>query len=479
MKSSPASPFLRPGKNLPLFGAGAGSKAATAAAAPPPLAAPRMPRREVGETVSLAVEGMHCASCVSTIEQALSAVPGVREASVNLGTARAHVRGDDLRPGKLIDAVRASGYEARPASEASGADDERRALAGQRSILKRTAASAALTLPVLALSMSGARFEGRDVLMLFLTLPVYFWAGWPFLSGMVRTLRRRTANMDTLVGLGTTAALLLSAAATAFPSKFAAAGAAGHVYYEAVGVIITLVLLGRWLETRARGRTSAAIRKLLNLAPKTARLIRKGVELEVPLSEVSVGDRLAVKPGDAVPVDGVVRSGSSAVDESMVTGESLPAEKRPGDRVVGGTLNQQGAIEIEATAVGSDTALAHIVRLVREAQASKPPIQKLADRIAGVFVPVVLGIATVAWVAWYVFGPEPRALFATIVLASILLIACPCALGLATPTAILVGTGAARTRGSSSGTRRRSSAPEPSRPCSSTRPERSPRDVPG
>ncbi|MDQ2869511.1 MAG: heavy metal translocating P-type ATPase [Acidobacteriota bacterium] len=441
MKGSSPSPFLRPGKNLPLFGAGAGSKAAAAAPLSPPLAAPRMPRREIGETVSLAVEGMHCASCVATIEQALAAVPGVREASVNLGTARASVRGDDLRPAKLIEAVRASGYEARPASEASGADDERRAAEGERSILRRTAASAALTLPVLALSMSGTRFRGRDVLLLALTLPVYFWAGWPFLSGMVRTLRRRTANMDTLVGLGTTAALLLSAAATAFPSTFAAAGAAGHVYYEAVGVIITLVLLGRWLETRARGRTSAAIRKLLNLAPKTARLIRKGAELEVPLSEVSVGDRLAVKPGDSVPVDGIVRSGSSAVDESMVTGESLPAEKRPGDRVVGGTLNQQGAIEIEATAVGADTALAHIVRLVHEAQASKPPIQKLADRIAGVFVPVVLGIATVAWVAWYVFGPEPRALFATVVLASILLIACPCALGLATPTAILVGTG--------------------------------------
>ncbi len=442
MKTSSASPFLRPGRNLPLFSAGAGGKAAAAAAvAPRPLPAPRMPRREIGETVSLVVEGMHCASCVSTIEQALARVPGVHEASVNLGTARAQVRGDNLRPGKLIDAVRASGYEARPASEASGADDERRAAEAQRSILRRTAASAALTLPLLALSMSGARFAGRDVLLLALTLPVYFWAGWPFLSGMVRTLRRRTANMDTLVGLGTTAALLLSAGATAFPSTFAAAGAAGHVYYEAVGVIITLVLLGRWLETRARGRTSAAIRKLLNLAPKTARLIRKGAELEVPLSEVSVGDRLAVKPGDAVPVDGIVRSGFSAVDESMVTGESLPAEKRPGDRVVGGTLNQQGAIEIEATAVGSDTALAHIVRLVHEAQATKPPIQKLADRIAGVFVPVVLGIATIAWVAWYVFGPEPRALFATVVLASILLIACPCALGLATPTAILVGTG--------------------------------------
>ncbi len=437
---SPPSPFLRPGKTLPLFGAPAPASSAPPAARMPP-AAPRLPRQERGETISLALDGMHCASCVSTIEQALAKVPGVHEASVNFGTGTAQVRGENLRPARLIEAVRASGYDARPASEVSGDEEERRARAGQRSVLRRTAAAAALTLPVVVLSMSGIRFAGRDLLLLLLTLPVYFWAGWPFLSGMVRTLRRRTANMDTLVGLGTTAALLLSAAGTLFPSRFAEAGAAGHVYYEAVGVIITLVLLGRWLETRARGRTSAAIRKLLNLAPKTARLIRKGVELEVPLSEVSVGDRLAVKPGDAVPVDGIVRSGSSAVDESMVTGESLPAEKSTGDRVLGGTLNQQGAIEIEATAVGSDTALAQIVRLVHEAQATKPPIQKLADRIAGVFVPVVLGIGTVAWVAWYVAGPEPRALFATVALASVLLIACPCALGLATPTAILVGTG--------------------------------------
>lgn len=442
MPASPPSPFLRPGKTLPLFGAPAKKKPAeeTALASSPPPPS-RMPPRERGETLTLSLEGMHCASCVSTIEQALARVPGVREASVNLGTARASVRGENLKAATLIEAVEASGYEARPASDPSGAEDERRARDAQRLVLRRTGASAALTLPVVVLSMSGIRFAGRDVLLLALTLPVYLWAGWPFLSGMVRTLRHRTANMDTLVGLGTTAAVLLSAAGTVFPSKFAAAGAAGHVYYEAVGVIITLVLLGRWLETRARRRTSSAIRKLLDLAPKTARLIRKGVELEVPLSEVSVGDRLAVKPGDAVPVDGIVRSGSSAIDESMVTGESLPAEKRPGDRVIGGTLNQQGAVEIEATAVGSDTALAHIVRLVHEAQATKPPIQKLADRIAGVFVPVVLGIGTVAWVAWYVFGPEPRALFATVVLASVLLIACPCALGLATPTAILVGTG--------------------------------------
>ena len=215
----------------------------------------------------------------------------------------------------------------------------------------------------------------------------------------------------------------------------------GHVYYEAVGVILTLILFGRYLETRARGRTSAAVRKLLDLAPRMARRVRDGAEREVPLAEVATGDLLRVKPGDGVPVDGTVRAGRAAVDESMVTGESLPVEKGPGDTVIGGTRLVDGTIDFTATAVGSRTALAQIARLVEQAQASKPPIQKLADRISGVFVPVVMVLAVVAWVAWYVAGPEPRALFATVAFASVLIIACPCALGLATPTAILVGTG--------------------------------------
>jgi P-type Cu+ transporter len=397
---------------------------------------------------------MHCASCVTTIENALAAVPGVEEASVNLGTARAEVRGRDLERPRLIAAVRDSGYEARPAEDVTEAPDaaaEREA----KNVLRRTLIAAALTLPVVVVSMAELQFPGRNWLLLALTLPVYVWAGWPFLTGAARTLAHRTANMDTLIAMGTTAAMILSIASTLFPSVTSAAASGslmnagdpgGHggglVYYEAVGVILTLVLLGRYLETRARGKTSAAIRKLLDLAPKTARLVGEGgVERDVPLAEVRVGARLAVKPGDAVPVDGIVSSGRSSLDESMVTGESLPVEKTEGDRVIGGTLNGEGAFEMEATAVGSATALAQIVRLVQQAQASKPPIQKLADRISGIFVPVVLGIAVVTWVVWYVFGPEPRAVFATVALASVLIIACPCALGLATPTAILVGTG--------------------------------------
>ncbi len=412
----------------------------TLGAMPAPDSGPAAPDAP-GLTLSL--EGMHCASCVTTIENALAQVPGVEEASVNLATSRADVRGANLDAGRLVDAVRASGYDARPALEANPSDQEARARAETRDVLRRTLVAAALTTPAAVISMADLVFPGRDWVLLALTLPVYLWAGAPFLSGAVRTLRHRTANMDTLVAIGTTAALGLSLAATLFPSSFAAiaSGPMGHVYYEAVGVILTLILFGRYLETRARGRTSAAVRKLLDLTPKMARRVRDGVERDVPLSEVAVGDLLRVKPGDAIPVDGSVRSGRAAVDESMVTGESLPVEKAPGDRVIGGTRIVDGAIDMAATAVGSRTALAQIARLVEQAQASKPPIQKLADRISGVFVPVVMAIAIATWVAWYVAGPEPRALFATVAFASVLIIACPCALGLATPTAILVGTG--------------------------------------
>ena len=398
--------------------------------------------------MALSLEGMHCAACVSTIEKALASVPGVDEASVNLGTAQAHVRGRDLDPGRLIAAVRESGYGAAPLDDAQTPSEQEAAARRQtREMLRRTLVAAALTVPVVAVSMAGVMFPGRNLVLLALTLPVYLWAGAPFLKGALQTLRHRTANMDTLIATGTTAALLLSVAATFFPEAVAAAapksGGMDPVYYEAVGVILTLILLGRYLETRARGRTSAAIRRLLELAPRRARLVTLGGsgEIEVPLADVRVGARLRVKPGDSVPVDGVVRSGRSAVDESMVTGEAIPVEKTPGDGVLAGTLNGDGVFEMEATAVGARTALSQIVRLVQQAQASKPPIQRLADRVAGVFVPVVLGLAVVTWVAWYVVGPEPRGLRATVALASVLIIACPCALGLATPTAILAGTG--------------------------------------
>jgi Cu+-exporting ATPase len=390
---------------------------------------------------------MHCASCVATIEKALGAVPGVAAASVNLATARADVSGSGLEASRLIAAVRESGYEAALAEDADAAAAmDARSARESRDLLRRVIVAAVLTAPVLVLSMGGIALPARDLICFALTLPVFFWCGQPFLSGMVRTLQHRTANMDTLVGLGTSAAFLLSTAVALFPRQLARAEVPG-AYFEAVGVIVTLLLLGRWLETRARGKTSAAVRRLLDLAPRKARVVRGGREVEIPLSEVVVGDHLWVKPGDAVPVDGVVLAGESSVDESMLTGESIPVARGPGDRVMGGTLNQEGLLEVRAAAVGRDTALAQIVRLVERAQASKPAVQRLADRIAGVFVPAVLAIAIVVWVVWYVSGPEPRALRATVVLASVLLIACPCALGLATPTAILVGTGRAASRG--------------------------------
>jgi Cu+-exporting ATPase len=446
--ATPVAGDKRRQSNLPMFEKSSKLDARSARLARP-SGTSNSGQRTSHSRISLALEGMHCASCVATIENALAAVPGVTAASVNLGTARAQVEGQDIESGRLIEAIRASGYDARLAAHLSPSEDEERRRRETRDALFRTVLAAALTVPVLAISMGGLHFPGHDVVQLLLTLPVYLWAGWPFLSGMVRTLARRTANMDTLIGLGTTAAFLLSVASTLFPGAVAAASRGGMapVYYEAVGVILTLILLGRFLETRARGKTSAAVRQLLDLAPKRARLLRRGIEVELPLSEVVVGDHLLVKPGDAIPVDGVVLSGSSAVDESMVTGESTPVEKKEGDRVIGGTINREGALEIEATAVGSDTALAQIARLVSQAQASKPPIQKLADRVAGVFVPIVLMLAVATWVSWYVLGPQPRLLFATVAMASVLIIACPCALGLATPTAILVGTG----RGARSG----------------------------
>ncbi|MBI1848096.1 MAG: copper-translocating P-type ATPase [Candidatus Rokubacteria bacterium] len=394
---------------------------------------------------------MHCAACAGKVERALRGVPGVEDAGVNLATERATVTFDPALASfpALQGAVAAAGYgleRPAPAQAAGDAEDveETRRAAEQRRTRRRFLVGAALSIPVVLGSMSDivpwTPAALRDPwLLLALATPVQFWVGWPFHAGFIQDLRHRTASMATLVSLGTNAAWLFSLAVTLWPHALMTAG--GMTYFDVSAVVITLVVLGRWLETRARGRTSEAIRRLLTLAPRTARLVRDGGDVDVPTAEVLAGDLVRIRPGERLPVDGVVVEGASTVDESMLTGESLPAEKTPGSKVAAGTVNRTGAFVFHATRVGSETTLARIIRLVEEAQGSRAPIQRLADRVAAVFVPVVLVMAALTFVAWLALGPEPRLLRAVSSAVTVLVIACPCAMGLATPTAIMVGTG--------------------------------------
>ena len=416
------------------------------------------------EEVVIPIQGMHCASCVRRIEEALTALPGVIRASVNLATAQAMIA---YLPGAttltdLRRAIQDSGYIPLEITGSEvGADREKALREREARELKRKFLVGALlsTLIVIgALPHMGLHGVAAWVppllsspwVQLLLATPVHWWVGWQFHRGFITTLRHRTADMNTLVSLGTNAGYLYSVMATVAPSFFATEQQAA-VYFETVAVLHTLIVLGRWLEARARGRTSEAIKKLIGLQAKTARVLRRSdagpVEEDTPIEQVQVGDWIVVRPGEKIPVDGIVREGASAVDESMLTGESLPVEKRPGAAVFGATLNRTGAFTFEATRVGRETALAQIVRLVEQAQASKPPIQQLADRIAAVFVPAVVGIALVTFGVWAVWGPVPAFVFALSNLMAVLLIACPCAIGLAAPTAVMVGVGKAAEHG--------------------------------
>ena len=431
------------------------------------------PPAEEAERCELPLVGMHCASCAGRIEKGLAAAPGVEEASVNFATARATVRYNPAATDveALRQVVRGMGYdvlvteacEAEPAAlqdaEAALREEE------YRQQQRRFIVALALTLPVALLAMAGhavpalepvLKFPGRPWLELALTTPVLFWAGRGFFTGAWAAARHRVADMNTLVAIGTLSAYLFSLVATVAPAWLAAAaGGGGHpahgaggVYYEVAAIIVTLILMGRLLEARARSKTSGAIRALMDLAPKLARVERDGVERDIPVAEVRVGDVVLVRPGEKVPVDGVVVDGSSAVDESMLTGEPLPVPKKAGDTVIGATLNRSGSFRLRATRVGRDTVLQQIVRLVQEAQGSKAPIQRLADVIASYFVPVVICVAIATFVLWFDLAqPESRLTMAILTFVSVLIIACPCALGLATPTAIMVGTG----RGAQSG----------------------------
>ena len=507
--------------------------------------------------IVLPIEGMTCASCAATVQEALAGASGVTSAGVNFATNKAAIEYDAAQTnvGQLIKTVRAAGYDCGKASVTFGITDLHyapsvapleRALSGVNGVIRAVAnqatetatvdyvpgvvnaedlekavtaaglevaapipaedplereriarsrevrtltwkfvAAAAVTIVAMVGSMllmadrpmgeSGTLKQvdllGRLLMPLaislrnwiaargwaldldwikwglaVITLPVIAWAGQQFYKGTWSGFRHRTADMNTLIGVGTGAAYLYSLVATAAPTLFLRAGLPADVYYEAVAAIIALVLLGRLLEARAKGRTSEAIRRLAALRAKSAHVVRDGKEIELPVEAVVVGDLVIIKPGEKVPVDGVVTEGASAVNEAMLTGEPMPVGKKPGDEVMGGTLNTTGSITFRTTRVGKETALGQIVQLVEDAQATKAPVQKLADRVAGVFVPIVIALAIAAFVGWFDFGPPPETravVYATVAFVTVLIIACPCALGLATPTAILVGTGKA------------------------------------
>ncbi len=412
--------------------------------------------------MSLPIEGMTCASCVNRIERFLNKTDGVVEANVNLATERATVRFDPALAGRteLVGAIEAAGYDVRPEphTEASGAataaevDDgtAQRAVAqraiGIKAIVSLVVAASIFLLVLLQDRLDLVPEDVNRLAMLPATF-ILFWAGGDFMRKAWKGAQHRTASMETLVAIGTLAAWSYSVVVTLWPELVVSAGIEPYAYYETAAVIIGLVLTGRWLEARAKSQTAGAVKALIGLQARTARVVRDGVEVDVPIEDVQTGDLIRVRPGEKVAVDGIVVDGVSAVDESMLTGESMPVTKRPDDEVIGATLNTTGSLVFRATRVGSDTVLAQIVRMVQEAQGSKAPIQRLVDLISSRFVPMVLTLSAVTFVVWLVFGPQPSLTFAMISAITVLIIACPCAMGLATPTAIMVGTGKAAETG--------------------------------
>lgn len=416
----------------------------------------------VSETAELLVEGMSCASCVGRVEKVLKALPGVLDASVNLATEKARIDylGGSVSTSDMIAAVASAGYGARTVTKGAVAKDEEAARRERemRSLRNALLLAAVLTVPVVVLEMGSHLVsaihmwvmetigqKGNWYLQFALTTLVLFGPGLRFFVKGVPALLRGGPDMNTLVSLGTGAAWAYSVVATFAPGLLPEG--THSVYYEAATVIVALILLGRWLEARAKGRTSEAIKQLVGLQAKTAQVLRDGKVVQVSPSEVVAGDIVQVRPGERVPVDGEVLDGSSFIDESMITGEPIPIQKSVGAAVVGGTINKTGSITFRADKVGGDTVLAQIIRMVEEAQGSKLPIQALVDRVTGVFVPIVMGIAALTFVVWLVFGPDPALAFALVNGVSVLIIACPCAMGLATPTSIMVGTGRAARMG--------------------------------
>ncbi len=420
--------------------------------------------RAVGYTVGTAtaripIKNMHCSSCVIRVELALQMTPGIVSARANLGPNAADI---EYQPEKvdfqeIRKAIESAGYRVAepkidPQSEtldpSEAANDEE-----YRTLMRKFWFAAVISIPVMALSYPDLILGLRDwmpmgsdarrtvwALLGVLSLPVLVWAGSQFFTGMWDALKHRAANMHTLIAIGISAAYAYSVVAVAAPGVFPNMALA-EVFWDVTDVVVALVVLGLALEIKAKGRTSQAIKKLIGLQAKTARVIRDGKETDIPVEEVLVEDVVVVRPGEKVPVDGKVIAGASAIDESMITGESMPVEKQMGDEVIGGTLNKTGSFRFIATKVGKDTALATIIRMVKDAQGSKAPIQRVVDTVSGYFVPAVMILAVLAFIAWYNFGPEPRSIFSTVIFVTTLIIACPCALGLATPTSLTVGIG--------------------------------------
>ena len=398
---------------------------------------------------TFSIKGMHCASCVMILERSLKKTEGVLDATVNLATEKATVTFD---PTKVTDkelgsAVSNVGYQALVDEEVKTEDEEQKEKQKElKSLRFKVIVSLILGGLVLWGGFPGLMKTAPMILQnfwiqLILATPVQFWAGFAFYRATISALKHRTANMDTLVAIGTTMAYGYSVFVTMFPQLVINIGMDPMPYFDTGAIIIGLILLGRYFEARAKAGTSEAIKKLIGLQAKTARVLRDGKEIDLPMSEVLIGDIIRVRPGEKIPVDGIIIEGESSIDESMITGESMPIEKINGDTVVGATMNKTGTFTFKATKIGQETMLAQIIKLVQEAQGSKAPIQRLADLISSYFVPVVIMLAFVTFAVWYVFGPEPTLLFALLNTVAVLIIACPCAMGLATPTAIMVGTG--------------------------------------
>ncbi|MBW3004652.1 heavy metal translocating P-type ATPase [Candidatus Woesearchaeota archaeon] len=391
----------------------------------------------------LDITGMHCASCSAVINKTLDKLEGVSKANVNFTTGKATIEFDEnqISVAKLIKAVKSKGYGAQESADTADYDKEakkrQKALA---SVKKRFYLSLLFAIPVFILGMffmKSPLLPYQEIIMWILATPVQFIVAWPMYKSAFNALKGLSANMDTLIVMGTSAAYFYS---------IYAIFAGGHVYFEASAVLITIVIFGRYLEEKAKGKTSEAIKKLIGLRPKIATVIRKGKEIQINVDEVQVGDIVLVKPGEKIPVDGVITEGHSSIDESMVTGESIPVEKKKGDAVIGATINKHGAFKFKATKVGANTTLARIIKLIEEAQGSKAPIQRFADVVSAYFVPAVLIIAVGTFVVWY-FAAGAEFSFSLIASVAVLVIACPCALGLATPTAIMVGTGKGASNG--------------------------------